>query len=134
MQNDFSDNLKKKLPIFLKGTIIGVVLTLVAMVLFAAVMLIFNLDRNLSVPFSTVSLAIGCFVAAMYTSKSVGEKGYLVGCIIGIVVFVLVTVLSLIITGDGFSYNTLFHFIIILLSSVSGGILGVNKTKKTKYI
>lgn len=134
MQNGFSDNFKKNLPIFIKGTIIGVVLTLVSMVIFAAVMLIFNIDRSLSVPFSTVSLAIGCFVAAMYTSKSIGEKGYLVGLAIGIIVFVLVTAISLIITGNGFSYNTLFHFVIILLSSVSGGILGVNKTKKTKYI
>lgn len=134
MQNDFTGNLKKNLPLILKGTLIGVALTLISMVIFAAVMLIFNLDRNLSVPFSTVSLAIGCLISAMYTSKSIGQKGYLVGLFIGIVVFVLVTVLSLIITGDGFSYNTLFHFIIILLSSVSGGIMGVNKNKKTKYI
>ena len=72
MQNDFSENIKKKLPIFLKGTIIGVAITLISMVVFAAIMLIFDLDRSLSVPFSTVSLAIGCFVAAMYTSKSIG--------------------------------------------------------------
>lgn len=134
MQNYFSENIKKKLPILLKGAIIGVALTLVAMVLFAAVMLIFKLDRSLSVPFSTVSLAIGCFVAAMYTSKTIGERGYLVGLVIGIVVFVLVTLLSLIITGEGFSYNTIFHFVIIFLSSVAGGIFGVNRTKKTKYI
>ncbi|MBP3706387.1 MAG: TIGR04086 family membrane protein [Clostridia bacterium] len=134
MQNEFSGNIKKNLPLIIKGTIVGVGLTLISMVIFATIMLIFNLDRNLSVPFSTVSLAIGCFFAAIYTSKNIGRKGYLVGLIIGIIVFVMVTLISLIITSDGFSYNTLFHFIIILLSSVSGGIMGVNKNKKTRYI
>lgn len=134
MQNYSYGDFKQKLPIIIKGTLLGVAVTIFSMIGFAALMLIFNMDRKLSLPFSTTSLAIGCLLAAMYTAKKVGHKGYIIGFIIGVIVFVLVTALSLIITGDGFSYNTLFHFVIILIASITGGILGVNRGRKNKYI
>lgn len=53
--------------------------------------------------------------------------------IVGLTVFVMITLLSLVM-GNGFSINTLFHFIIVTLSSLVGGIMGVNGKKRKKYI
>lgn len=134
MSDDFSkkDTVNKKIA-YLSGAILGVLVCLVIMLIFSAVLLFLNIDRAYATPFATVSVAIGCFIAARHTAKKIGDKGYLVGLIIGSVVFTAITALSLIL-GNGLSINTLFHFIIMMLSSLVGGITGVNKNKHKKYI
>ncbi len=135
MANDFSksDN-KSKLGIFIKATIWGLIITFIFMLLFSAAVLFLDLDRAYATPLSTISIASGSLAASYYAAKKIGDRGYLIGILVGIVVFVLITVLSLIINRSGFSANTAFHFVIILLSSTVGGILGVNKGKNKKYI
>jgi len=134
MSDDFSkkDTVNKKIA-YLSGAILGVLVCLVMMLIFSAVLLFLNIDRAYATPFATVSVAIGCFIAARHTAKKIGDKGYLVGLIIGSVVFTAITALSLIL-GNGLSINTLFHFIIMMLSSLVGGITGVNNNKHKKYI
>lgn len=134
MSGDFSkkDTVNKKRA-YLSGVILGVLVCLVIMLIFSAVLLFLNIDRAYATPFATISVAIGCFNAARHTAKKIGDKGYLVGLIIGSVVFTVITALSLIL-GNGLSINTLFHLIIMMLSSLVGGITGVNKNKHKKYI
>ncbi len=134
MSGDFSkkDTVNKKIA-YLSGAILGVLVCLVTMLIFSAVLLFLNIDRAYATPFATISVAIGCFIAARHTAKKIGDKGYLVGLIIGSVVFTVITALSLIL-GNGLSINTFFHFIIMMLSSLVGGITGVNKNKHKKYI
>ncbi len=134
MSSDFAkkDTVNKK-SAYIMGVVFGVLATIVTMLVFAAVLLFLNIDRAYATPFGTISLAIGSFVASRYTAKKIGDKGYLVGLIIGSVVFTAITALSLIL-GNGLSLNTLFHFIIVMLSSLVGGIMGVNKNKHKKYI
>lgn len=134
MSGEFSkkDTVNKK-SAYIKGAGFGVLATVVTMLVFSAVLLFFNIDRSYATPFATISLAVGSFIASRYTAKKIGDKGYLVGFIIGIIVFVVITALSLILSNS-LSLNTLFHFIIIMLSSIVGGIIGVNQDKHKKYI
>lgn len=120
--------------IYLKGAAIGIAVSVLFMLIFSAVLLFFNLDRSYSKPFATISVSVGTFAASYYTAKKIGDKGYLTGLIIGIAVFVIITAVSMIINRSGFTLNTLFHFIIIILSALTGGILGVNRDKSKKYI
>lgn len=134
MQTEFlkKDNSNKK-TIYIYSAILGLISTFISMMFFAAILLFFNIDRTYSVPFATVSLAVGSFVASRFAAKKIGEKGYITGLVMGFVVFAIITVISLVF-GNGFSLNTLFHFIIILLSALTGGIVGVNTNKHKKYI
>lgn len=134
MSADFSkkDTVNKK-SAYLVGAIFGMLGTFAAMLIFAAVLLFFNIDRAYATPFATISLAVGSFIASRYTAKKIGDKGYLIGIIIGAVLFVFITALSLIV-GNSLSLNTFFHFVIIMLSSIVGGIMGVNKDKHKKFI
>lgn len=125
-------SLNKKTYIF--AVVLGVAITLVFMLLFAVLIYFMGLDRAYSTPFATISVAAGSFSAAFYIAKKRGDRGYLVGIVTGVLVFAVITVLSLIINRSGFNTNTIFHLIIILLSSTVGGILGVNKGKNKKYI
>lgn len=125
------DNSDKKIA-YAKGGILGVIITLVTMLAFAALLLFLNIDRSYAAPFATISIASGSFAAGCYTAKKIGDRGYIIGLIIGGTVFFIITAISLIV-GNKMSINTLFHFVIIMLSSLAGGIVGVNKTHK-KYI
>lgn len=134
MFEDFTkkDNINKK-SAYLLGGILGVLVSVAAMLAFAAILLFFNLDRTYAAPFATISVAVGSFVASRITAKKIGDRGYLVGLIIGLTVFCVITALSLIL-GNNLTINTLFHFVIIVLSSLVGGIMGVNADKNKKYI
>ena len=134
MSNEFTkkDNIKKK-SAYIWGAMLGILSALVSMIVFSAVLLFLNIDRAYATPFATISIAIGSFIASRYTSNKIGDKGYLIGLTIGIIVFIVITSLSLIV-GNSLSLNTLFHFIIILLASTVGGITGVNQNKHKKYI
>lgn len=123
-----------RFEIVIKGTLIGVLVTFAVMLIFAGIMLALDTDRAYAAPFATVSLAAGCFAASFYAAKKKGNRGYLVGLIVGGAVFAVVTVISLAVCKDGVTLNTLFHLVIVMLASVAGGIAGVNKSRDKKYI
>ncbi len=123
---------KKKAYLF--GALWGVAATVVSMLLLAFALLITGIDRAYSAPFATISLAIGSLVSSRYTAKKIGDKGYIIGFVIGSVVFILITLLSLIIGENGLSINTLFHFVVVMLSALAGGISGVNAKAHKKFI
>ncbi len=124
---------ENKKTAYIVGGLVGVLSTLATMLIFAAVLLVFNIDRAYAVPFATISVAMGSFIASYIAAKKINNKGYLTGLVIGIVVFAIISILSLIF-GNIFSLNTIFHLIIITLTSIVGGILGVNADKHKKYI
>lgn len=126
--------ISQKNIIYIKGIVFGLIATALCVILFSFIMLLFELSYKFAAPFATVSVAVGSFVASFVTAKNIGSKGYLIGIIIGIIVFVIVTVIALAVNKSGITGNTLFHFIIITLASVVGGITGVNYNKNKKYI
>lgn len=125
---------RKKVFIFIKAALIGTVCTFLSVFLFSFLMFAFEMDRSYATAFATISMALGTFLASFYSAKKIGNKGYLTGLVIGVTVFAVITLVSLLINKSALGINTLFHLIIILLSSISGGILGVNKGKNKKYI
>ena len=126
-------NNDKLVPIFIKGIVLGVLVNILLLLIFAAVILLADIDRAFAQPLSSIALGVGGFVAAIYTAIKIGGKGYLVGLIIGLLSFVVVTLIGLIINKNGLTKASVFRFIISFLSSVIGGIIGVNK-KTQKYI
>ena len=132
MKKDVNSN-KTLIKIIFKTSILQIVLSLILISLFSFVMYFLELDKSLSVIFATLSIAISSLVTSFFISKEIGNKGYITGFVIGITTFILITLISFIVDKGTVSLNTLFHFIIILLSSMIGGILGVNKKPK-KYI
>lgn len=125
--------LSSKWSIVIKATLLGLLGVGVSLVIFAAIMLI-GADRSFAVPFATVSLAVGSLVSSYYAAYKIGNRGYLIGLLVGGIVFAIVTAVSLIVSDKGFTLNTLFHFIVVMLASLVGGVAGVNKKSSKKYI
>lgn len=122
----------KILPIII-SVLIEVSVTLMLVAVFALIMNLTDMDYKYAPVFGSVAVGIGSLSGAMYHSAKKKSKGYLTGLAFGGASFLIVTLIGLILNGGGLTLNTLFHFIIIMLSSLSGGIIGVNKGGK-KYI
>lgn len=118
----------------LKVLIIEVVTTVAVMFLLATVLYFLEGGYEYSPLFATISLGVGCLAASLYASKKIGQKGLLVGSIVGGITFGLITLISLMASKDIFTLNTLFKLIIIMLMSFIGGVLGVNSKQNQKYI
>ena len=127
------DNKKSKYITYLITAIIEIAVTLLAVSLFSIVMNSVDIDYKFSPVFGSVSVALGCLIASYFLSNKKKNKGYLIGATIGVITFIVITLIGLIINQGGIGINTLFHLVIIMLSSIIGGILGVNKKGK-KYI
>ena len=133
----YEEKIKKEnslLKSVLIASALGVITTVFLMLIFAAAIVVFQLDRAYAAPLVTVSVAIGSMVSSFFCGKKIGKNGYLIGLLNGAAVFTLVLLISLIVSNWKFTSNTIFHFIIILTASTAGGIFGVNKKSSKKYI
>ncbi len=133
---NFDLSLKKASPIslFIKTAVIEILVTVLFIIIFAAVMLFSDGAVNFAAVFATAAIALGCVAASFYAAKSIGKRGLLTGFIIGIITFCIITLISMILDSGAVTINTLFKFIIIMLSSLIGGVAGVNNGQNKKYI
>ncbi len=118
----------------LKVLLIELITTTLTMLLFATVLYFLEGGFQFSPLFASISLGLGCFLASLYASKKIGQKGLLVGSIVGGISFIIITLISLMASKDVFTLNTLFKLIILMLMSFIGGVLGVNLKQNQKYI
>ena len=119
---------------FIKALLILVFTTVASMFVFAAVMYFLEGGYEFSPLFATISLGVGTLVTSFFASKKIGKRGFLVGAIIGAAAFFVITLIGLMASKEIFTLNTLFRLIILMLSSIIGGILGVNNKANQKYI
>ncbi len=119
---------------FLKLLLIEVVATVASMFIFAVIIYFLEGGYQFSPLFATVSLGMGCLSSSFYAAKKIGKNGLLIGAIVGGVTFIIITLFGLMGSKEIFTLNTLFRLIIIMLTSLIGGVLGVNSKQNQKYI
>lgn len=124
---------KTKIKSYLVTGLIQIAVILLSISVFALIMNFADIDYKYSPVFGSVTMGLSALAGSFYLAKTKGNKGYLIGLIIGGVTFLIVTLVGMIINDGGISINTLFHLVIIMLAAITGGIMGVNKNTK-KYI
>ncbi|MEE1074050.1 MAG: TIGR04086 family membrane protein [Acutalibacteraceae bacterium] len=134
MKKDYEKKNSFNYGLIIKTAILNIITTAAFIFIFAVVMYLAQTGYEFATVFATVSLAAGSLVSAFYLARKIGKKGFLVGLLVGGAEFIIVTLISMFVDKGGITVNTLFHLIIILLSSLIGGIVGVNKAGKQKYI
>lgn len=134
MKIKHSKNQSANFTLIIKTAIITLVTIIAFIFLFSVFMFLSKRGYEYATVFATLSLAAGAFAGSVFLSNLIGNKGLLIGLLVGSVIFVLVTLISLIVDKGAITTNTLFHLIIIILSSTIGGIIGVNKAHNKKYI
>ncbi len=132
MKNKFSATISVSRPkIFLFGTILGIISSTVLIFIFAFILTICDLGEAAAFPCSSVSMGLGGFIGAFYSAKKIGEKGYVCGLLIAIIMLVISTIVSMFLNGFNFTEKTLLRALIVVIMSMLGGIIGINKKTKS---
>ena len=127
------NNQKSKIKCFVFGILIGIAVMLLFLVIFSLVIMYAQLDRALSAPLASLCIAIGVIVSSYFIAFCIGEKGYLIGLVTALI-YLAISLVSAVLNGTEIGINALFRFVIVFLSGLIGGILGVGKKNKRKYI
>lgn len=122
-----------RLGLVLGATIRLLITAALFIVIFAVGIYFLNISLSYAPVFATVAVGLGGFWAAKYIAKKREKGGAVTGFLTGLIIFAVITLIALFLNKSAVTINTLFHFVIIVMSSVVGGILGVNK-KKTKEL
>ncbi len=117
-----------------KAILLEFVVTAVFVVLFGVALLFVPSGLIFAAVFATLSLSAGCLAASFFVAKKSGSKGWLYGLIVGGVSFAVITLAALMIQRGNVTGTTLFRFIIMMLASLIGGVLGVNRANTHRYL
>ena len=119
-----------KAAIYLISVLVGFLVTFAAMLIFAAITVAADLQDFFLTPFASIAAALGAFAAAFIVSKKLCQNGLLNGLITGGAMFVIIVIISLIISDGGVTLNTLFNFVILVLSGLIGGVAGLSQKRE----
>ncbi len=134
MSGEIKYNLNEKLVIYGLSLLVGIILVIASMFLASLLCLAADLPESLSSPISALCVGVGAFSSGFLASKKIKSGGVLNGAVCGVILYALVFLLSLIFSENGFSAISVLHLLIILISAMIGGILGVGAAAKRKYI
>ena len=73
--------------------------------------------------------AIIMFIIGIITGKNTNNKGYLKGLLVSVVCIFILVILSLIFKFT-LNINSLIYYIILVISTIFGSMIGINKKKK----
>ena len=130
MKKDPFGKEKPKITAYIISVLSGAAVTFIFMLLFAAITVGADLPDSFIAPFASLSAAAGGLASGIIASKILKSGGLLNGAVTGGALFLIVLIISLFADRGGLSLNTLFNFLIIMLSSQIGGIWGISRKKK----
>ncbi|MBO7214460.1 MAG: TIGR04086 family membrane protein [Clostridia bacterium] len=121
-------NCKSTILSFIKGTVIAVIFSLVAILIFAFLIKAFSISLGAIKPVVIILKILAVFLGVLFSIN--GEKGLIKGGALGIIIiFITFILFSIIGKSFGFSINFLWELLLGLAVGGVGGILGVNLKK-----
>ena len=113
---------------FIKGVIVALLFSIVAVLIFAAIISAFNLSSGVIKPVNVlikiVSVSVGVFIAVR------GDKGLLKGALLGVIITVLALTLFSIIGGESaFTSSIIWELLLGAAIGAISGIFSVNLKK-----
>lgn len=111
----------------IKGTIIGLILTIILILIFTIILTYTKLSENLIPLINSVIMILGISSGAVITSRKVDNKGWLSGGLIGILYFLVILVLGLLFIKDfTLEKYSLVKALIAIVTGCIGGMIGIN--------
>lgn len=114
------------------SVLIGAVCCALALLLMSLIMTVRSVPQMAVDPMASLALALGGFVAGLCCTRIVRENGLVHGALCGAVFTVIVLLAGLAVKDNGFGIPALLKIAFIMLSSMLGGVLGVNTKRRRK--
>lgn len=124
--------MKKYQKPILRGCIFGMAVIAALTCLMSLVTSIKDLPQALLDPVAVMILAVGSFTAGFIATRIVREKGFLLGFICGLLMFLAAILVGIGMGWSGFGFLALVKFFALTLAGSVGGIWAVNLKAKRK--
>lgn len=125
---------KKAVKAIVPGAVIGILFTILITVLCSlAITFIGKLPDNALYYITLGILALGSFIGGYISARIYKSAGIIIGVFTGLIIFLIVFLAGINSIYSGVSLFTLFKFLVIIVFSVIGAIMGVNKKEKLRY-
>ncbi|MBR4892482.1 MAG: TIGR04086 family membrane protein [Clostridia bacterium] len=109
------------------SALVGIILTVILFLLFTLLTAMSVIPDGAIKTISIIITVFSAFASGFLTSKNVYEYGLLNGLATGLIYFLMLFVLSIIVTlSFSFTSSLFIRFLLIIIASGFGGILGIN--------
>ena len=120
--------------IYLKNLLKSLLISIVLFLVFTLIVTILNYFNLLSINGINISKIIipvlSILIGSFYLGTTVKNKGWLEGIKLSIIIILILLITNLLILKNGFEIKNLIYYLIILVSSMVGSMIGINKKKK----
>ena len=111
----------------IKGSIISIIITLIALTIYAAVLSYTTVSESTMVPVVIIITGISILIGSSISSISIKKKGIIHGGLVGLIYIIFLYILSSIVfAGFSLNMNSIIMIIVSILTGMIGGIIGVN--------
>lgn len=114
------------------GAAAGLVVSLLALALFALILSYQSVPHVLVTPLSIAAVCIGGLVAGVVAGRLLRSKGLLIGLATGLFLYLVTLLASFSLSADAFGMMALIKLGATVLCGVVGGVFGVNTAKKRR--
>lgn len=112
------------------GAGIGIIISSVIIFLIAAVLSAMDIPAMMIAPATVFAIAGGSFFGGFVSSKICGEKGIVCGAFSGVIFFAVLLLAGTFFEGGNFGTGGIIKTAMIMISCMTGGIIGVNYIKR----
>ncbi len=111
----------------IKGSIIAMIITIIALTIYAAILAYTSVSETTMVPVVLTITGISILIGSSMSSISIKKQGIMNGGFVGLIYIIFLYVLSSIISvGFELNMNAIIMLIVAILTGMIGGIIGVN--------
>lgn len=129
-----SNDLNKIITSIAVGVIIGLIGLFLILMVFSLIVTVADLNLSVASILSTVSIVASSFICGFFAAKKMGCKALIIGALSGVVFYLLITLVSLIITKNGLSSTFILRASLSVVLACVGAIFGTRKKSNKSII
>lgn len=130
ISNEKSESNTKGMVNIIKGSIISIVFSIIALIIFSVILTNTQLSENTINPVIMAITAISILIGSIVSVSKIEKKGIINGAIVGLIYILAIYLLSSIVNSNfSFSISSIILIILAIIAGMVGGIIGVNLKK-----
>ncbi len=118
---------------YLKRTISTIILIAISLLILSTLYYFDIINNFLYEVFIIISLLLNLFIQTFILGKSCIKKGFLEGIKFNTIIVIIFTIINLLLKGE-FGIRILLYYLIMYLTSILGGCIGISRQQKKKPI
>ena len=127
MEDISKDKKNNNIIKIIKGSIISIVITLLALTIYAAILSYTSVSETTISPVILIITGISILIGSAMSSISIKKQGIINGGLVGLIYILFIYIISSIISvGFSLNMNSIIMIIVAILTGMVGGIIGVN--------